>query len=142
MTRFLLFFVMVICQNGAFGKHVYGNLPSNNQLEFSVYPLSEAEAERQSHHMTRDIDAQNSAEHASLCYFVQESEIESQISCRLRFTRSKFNFNPFGLRFGKRGQSSSSNRNPVLVSRKLIPQYLLKLKESRMLECEDSSDYC
>ncbi|XP_066524481.1 kisspeptin 2 isoform X2 [Hoplias malabaricus] len=49
----------------------------------------------------RDADE---AEDATLCFFLKEKDTESQVSCKHRLNlRSKFNYNPFGLRFGKRG---------------------------------------
>ncbi|XP_040005264.1 kisspeptin 2 [Xiphias gladius] len=40
------------------------------------------------------------AEDAGLCFALRENEDQRQLLCTDR--RSKFNFNPFGLRFGKR----------------------------------------
>ncbi|MGH0192509.1 UNVERIFIED_CONTAM: hypothetical protein FKN15_016756 [Acipenser sinensis] len=88
----------------------------------------------------RGVEAEHSAEPASLCYFIQESEIESQISCRLRFTRSKFNFNPFGLRYGKRDQGNMKmSQHPVSGSSTLLP-YLLHLKQTRLAACVQYED--
>ncbi|KAI4902714.1 hypothetical protein NFI96_027957 [Prochilodus magdalenae] len=40
----------------------------------------------------------------SLCFFSREKDVGRQLSCKHRLDlRSKFNYNPFGLRFGKRG---------------------------------------
>lgn len=103
------------------------------------YPVSDTQAKRNSYQMSQDANSPNSAEQSSLCYFIQESEIESQISCRLRFTRSKFNFNPFGLRFGKRQQGSlASKRDPITLSSiKKLPS-LLKFKLNQMVpRCGD-----
>ncbi|KAL6459567.1 hypothetical protein MHYP_G00313260 [Metynnis hypsauchen] len=64
-------------------------------------------------------------EDASLCFFLREKDVESQVSCKHRLNlRSKFNYNPFGLRFGKRGGRSKPPTNrwrrgrllPVLLS--------------------------
>ncbi|CAM2097635.1 unnamed protein product [Caretta caretta] len=143
MTRLLLFsFIMVIIyQNGTFGKPVYGDLASTQLVDFSdaEYPVSDTQAKRNSYQMSQDANSPNSAEQSSLCYFIQESKIESQISCRLRFTRSKFNFNPFGLRFGKRQQGSlASKRDPITLSSiKKLPS-LLKFKLNQMVpRCGD-----
>ncbi|KAG9280158.1 kisspeptin 2 precursor [Astyanax mexicanus] len=49
------------------------------------------------------------AEDASLCFLLREKDEEKQLSCKHRLNlRSKFNYNPFGLRFGKRGARSKS----------------------------------
>nr|ALR73047.1 kisspeptin-2 [Acipenser schrenckii]AOW41583.1 KISS2 [Acipenser schrenckii] len=105
----LLLATVVVCQYGTLGKAVYGDLLPDEHLEISD-PLNPASRSMGPESSTlvkiRGVEAEHSAEPASLCYFIQESEIESQISCRLRFTRSKFNFNPFGLRYGKRDQGS------------------------------------
>ncbi|KAJ1164906.1 hypothetical protein NDU88_005338 [Pleurodeles waltl] len=146
MTRLLLFFFVgvVLYQNGTFGKAVYGDPPPTEVQEYSDtdYPDGKTESKRASDQVIRNADSPNSSEHASLCYFVQESEIESQISCRLRFTRSKFNFNPFGLRFGKREPGSPvSKRDPTPVSRIILP-YLLALKEGRRSKCGHPGNDC
>uniref|UniRef100_A0A8C8ST58 Kisspeptin 2 n=1 Tax=Pelusios castaneus TaxID=367368 RepID=A0A8C8ST58_9SAUR len=146
MTRLLLFsLVMVsIYQNGILGKPVYEDLASTQLVDFSdaEYPISDTQAKRNSYQVSHDADGPNAAEHSSLCYFIQESEIESQISCRLRFTRSKFNFNPFGLRFGKRQQGKlTSKRDPVTLSSIRMLPTLLKFKLYQMTtRCGDSEE--
>uniref|UniRef100_K7FS12 Kisspeptin 2 n=1 Tax=Pelodiscus sinensis TaxID=13735 RepID=K7FS12_PELSI len=144
MTRLLLFslVMMIIYQNGTFGKSVYGDLANPQLVDFSdaEYPLSDTQAKRNSYQASQGMDSPDSAEQSSLCYFIQESERESQISCRLRFARSKFNFNPFGLRFGKRQQGQlASKRHPVTLSGvKMLPS-LLKFKLNQMAtRCGDS----
>lgn len=61
---------------------------------------------------------------ANLCYLLKESdEDQRHIICKHRLTRtSKFNFNPFGLRFGKRNIFNTSKAN-LIRSRtsKLLP---------------------
>uniref|UniRef100_A0A4W3J8A0 Uncharacterized protein n=1 Tax=Callorhinchus milii TaxID=7868 RepID=A0A4W3J8A0_CALMI len=89
--------------------------------------------------LARNAEAQKPAEQSSMCYFVQESELESQISCKLRFTRSKFNFNPFGLRFGKRQDAASVNWKSLVVNGKRLP-YLWKYKQ--IPTCKNSQTYC
>uniref|UniRef100_A0AAY4AX40 Kisspeptin n=1 Tax=Denticeps clupeoides TaxID=299321 RepID=A0AAY4AX40_9TELE len=39
---------------------------------------------------------------ATLCFLLTEKDAQSQLACKHRLARSKFNYNPFGLRFGKR----------------------------------------
>ncbi|XP_072529991.1 kisspeptin 2 [Salminus brasiliensis] len=63
-------------------------------------------------------------EDASLCFFLREKDAESPLSCKHRLNlRSKFNYNPFGLRFGKRA-SERSRRG------RLLPVLLLLHKAS------------
>nr|QAX24815.1 kisspeptin 2 [Acipenser dabryanus] len=139
----LLLATVVVCQYGTLGKAVYGDLLPDEHLEISdpLNPASRSMGPESSPLVKiRGVEAEHSAEPASLCYFIQESEIESQISCRLRFTRSKFNFNPFGLRFGKRDQGSiTMSRRPVSGSSTLLP-YLLHLKQTRLAECMQYED--
>ncbi|XP_051547000.1 kisspeptin 2 [Myxocyprinus asiaticus] len=53
----------------------------------------------------RESDDPSTSDDASLCFFIKENDKSSQISCKHRLTRSKFNYNPFGLRFGKRNEA-------------------------------------
>ncbi|XP_070785128.1 kisspeptin 2 [Enoplosus armatus] len=56
-------------------------------------------------------------EDPSLCFSLRENEDQRQLLCNDR--RSKFNFNPFGLRFGKRysghiyGRARAKKLSPV-----------------------------
>lgn len=53
----------------------------------------------------RESDEPNISDDSSLCLFIKEKDESSHISCKHRLTRSKFNYNPFGLRFGKRNDA-------------------------------------
>ncbi|XP_069763815.1 kisspeptin 2 [Narcine bancroftii] len=125
MTRLLLFVAVVVhCQNGYLGKPVsYDKFASVD----SMYPARESEFPRESHDLGQNLDGQKSSEQSSMCYFLQESDLESQISCKLRFTRSKFNFNPFGLRFGKRDDDGSVNWKTLVINGNRLP-YLWQRK--------------
>ncbi|XP_072326986.1 kisspeptin 2 [Scyliorhinus torazame] len=125
MTKLLLFLaVLVNFQNVYLGKP----LTSEKFVSVdSMFPAREAPFPRNSHTLARSIDVQNSSQQPSMCYFLQESDLESQISCKLRFTRSKFNFNPFGLRFGKRDDAGSVNWKTLVVNGNKLP-YLWKHK--------------
>lgn len=57
----------------------------------------------------RQFDEPNASDDASLCFFIQEKDESSKISCKHRLTRSKFNYNPFGLRFGKRNEATTTD---------------------------------
>ncbi|XP_067860669.1 kisspeptin 2 [Heptranchias perlo] len=136
MTRLLLFVVVIVnCQNGYLGKPV-----SSEQFVSvdAMYPARKSQFPANSHALARNLDAQNSSEQSSMCYFMQESDLESQISCKLRFTRSKFNFNPFGLRFGKRGDAGSVNWKTLIVNGNKLP-YLWKHK---IPTCKNSQSNC
>ncbi|CAH2247142.1 Hypothetical predicted protein [Pelobates cultripes] len=140
MTKILLVvcITLAIYQDDCFGK-----LFDRNQEFVGVtdagYPDTETLVKRNSYQVLRNADRNtiNWPERPSNCYLVHEGQMESQISCRLRFTRSKFNFNPFGLRFGKRG-SDRVDPNPALQSAtsKFLP-FLLKLKEWPVFPCRD-----
>ncbi|KAM6437818.1 uncharacterized protein PHA67_024416 [Liasis olivaceus] len=141
---FLLSFMTAIEQNRILGKPVHGDFSSMLQAEFSDLP-PEWQNKRNSYYATQDSEDPNVADPTSLCYFIQESETESQISCRLRFTRSRFNFNSFGLRFGKRqespladdGQLGSRNSGKIMET---LPKSNL---ERRLAWCEDNwEDNC
>uniref|UniRef100_A0A8D0HTK2 Uncharacterized protein n=1 Tax=Sphenodon punctatus TaxID=8508 RepID=A0A8D0HTK2_SPHPU len=132
MIRLLLcsFLEVIIYQNGTFGNPVYyKDFVSAQQVDFSDRPAGNMQVKRNSYHVSQDADAPNSADHTSLCYFIQESRSQGQISCKLRFTRSKFNFNPFGLRFGKRQQDSG---DPASLSSSEVLPSLLKFRLNRM----------
>ncbi|KAI7791614.1 kisspeptin2 [Triplophysa rosa] len=55
----------------------------------------------------RKSDEPNISDDSSLCLFIKEKDETSHISCKHRLTRSKFNYNPFGLRFGKRNEATT-----------------------------------
>uniref|UniRef100_A0ACB8FLP1 Uncharacterized protein n=1 Tax=Sphaerodactylus townsendi TaxID=933632 RepID=A0ACB8FLP1_9SAUR len=138
----LLFFVVTVDQHVAFGKPLYGDFRSITQVDFSdsAEPANTLQAKRNSYHATQASEILSLADPSSLCFFIQDSDTESQITCRLRFTRSKFNFNPFGLRFGKR-QEGIVGSDAELVSQTSgkILQALLKLGPDRMVNpCGDS----
>ncbi|XP_015207581.1 kisspeptin 2 isoform X2 [Lepisosteus oculatus] len=126
MNRFLLLLAaVVVCQQRTMGKPLSGSSPAE---QFQNSASTPAGLGSLPHLAVREVEGPNSADQASLCYFVQESEVESQISCKLRFTRSKFNFNPFGLRFGKRNRNIVANDRSAIPSELLL--YLLYLKET------------
>ncbi|XP_055508835.1 kisspeptin 2 isoform X1 [Leucoraja erinacea] len=136
MGRLLFFLAIIVhCQNGNFGKPVYNDKFVSPDF---MYPAGQSEYPRHSQILTRNIDGQKAPEQSSMCYFLQESDVESQISCKLRFTRSKFNFNPFGLRFGKRGDGGSVNWKTLVVNGNRL-RYLWKHK---IPACKDSQSEC
>ncbi|KAH0617136.1 hypothetical protein JD844_028831 [Phrynosoma platyrhinos] len=149
MVRFFLlsFFVVIISQNGTFGKPVRGDFRSILQVDFSdaTDVANDLQAKRNSYLNTRESEVLNPEDPSSLCYFIQESETESQIACRLRFTRSKFNFNPFGLRFGKRqGSTLAEERKLGSQSSSKILQALVKPRLDQMIsQCGETwGDEC
>ncbi|XP_047018330.1 kisspeptin 2 isoform X2 [Ictalurus punctatus] len=69
----------------------------------------------------RGVDERSTSEDDRICFLLKDQDSESHISCKHRLTRSKFNYNPFGLRFGKRDgrlkpdRSGTTRRLPVLL---------------------------
>ncbi|XP_056604684.1 kisspeptin 2 isoform X2 [Triplophysa dalaica] len=55
----------------------------------------------------RESEEPNVSDDSGLCLFIHEKDESSHISCKHRLTRSKFNYNPFGLRFGKRNDATA-----------------------------------
>ncbi|XP_062851796.1 kisspeptin 2 [Trichomycterus rosablanca] len=78
----------------------------------------------------REVDERSFSEDDRICFFLTEKDTESQISCKHRLTRSKFNYNPFGLRFGKRDELLKSDKKRRV--KKLLPLLLFigELKEA------------
>ncbi|KAJ7329256.1 hypothetical protein JRQ81_015430 [Phrynocephalus forsythii] len=138
MIRFLIFsfLVVVIDPNGTSGKPVHGDFRSTLQVDFSdaADPFNDAQTKRSSYPSAPDPEAPNPSDPSSMCHFTQESESESQITCRLHFTRNKFNFNPFGLRFGKRQEGIwAGERKQASTKSSKILQALLKLELGRVM---------
>ncbi|KAK3544437.1 hypothetical protein QTP86_012182 [Hemibagrus guttatus] len=69
----------------------------------------------------RDMDERSTSEDDRICFLLKEKDSESHISCKHRLTRSKFNYNPFGLRFGKRDGRFKTDRTGT---RKILPLLL------------------
>lgn len=67
------------------------------------------------------MDERSTSEDDRICFLLKEKDSERHISCQHRLTRSKFNYNPFGLRFGKRegrlkpGRSGPRDMIPLLL---------------------------
>ncbi|KAM4678024.1 uncharacterized protein O3C94_010032 isoform 1-T2 [Discoglossus pictus] len=141
MTSLLLILLITLAfyQNGTFGTLFDGSQGSTGleNLSDADYPDSEIQVKRNPYPVARNADITNWPEHPNMCYFVHEGQSEGQISCRLRFTRSKFNFNPFGLRFGKR-ENAIKKRTPIPVPGNLLA-YLLHLKDKQMALCDEES---
>nr|BAG80690.1 12-RF amide peptide [Aquarana catesbeiana] len=134
MDRLCVFVLitLVVYRDGFSGNRASASMedPSN-----SDYPESELPVKRNSYPLVRSAESQNWADHPNISYFIHESQSEGQISCRLRFTRSKFNFNPFGLRFGKRDHSSIATKRFPETSSGHFLYYLLKLKDKQIPAC-------
>uniref|UniRef100_A0A8C8JN10 Uncharacterized protein n=1 Tax=Oncorhynchus tshawytscha TaxID=74940 RepID=A0A8C8JN10_ONCTS len=126
--RMLAFFLVcaITRQYGTWGTPTHGfgwtdipgQTPAKVQVGHSVVMRSE-------------IVSPNLPGDANLCYLLKEGdEDQQQMICKHRLTRtSKFNVNPFGLRFGKRDKFDPSKDN-LIRSRtsKLLP-ILLYLRE-------------
>ncbi|KTG01809.1 hypothetical protein cypCar_00044273 [Cyprinus carpio] len=74
----------------------------------------------------RQFDEPSASDDASLCFFFQEKDESRHISCKHRLTRSKFNYNPFGLRFGKRNEAPTDRPK----HKHLLPMMLYLSKQS------------
>lgn len=86
----------------------------------------------------RQFDEPSASDDASLCFFFQEKDESSHISCKHRLTRSKFNYNPFGLRFGKRNEATTTERDRP-KHKHLLPMMLYLRKQ---LETSWKSLFC
>ncbi|XP_077117526.1 uncharacterized protein LOC143774109 [Ranitomeya variabilis] len=129
MSRFLVF-VVVSLALGHDGCSAGVDIARLSDVDFadSHFPVK-----RTSYQLIRSTDALSFSDHPNVCYFIQNGGEDGQISCRLRLTRSKFNFNPFGLRFGKRQQNDVTKRTDA--SSYIIP-YLLQLKDRLLPPCQ------
>ncbi|XP_061106680.1 kisspeptin 2 [Conger conger] len=134
MSKFALLLVAVIaCCYGAMGKSQNAFISAERTDNTgSLYPERASAGVWGHSKVPREVADQNYSEQPDLCFFLKDSEIEGHISCRLRYSRSKFNRNPFGLRFGKREWSylpKSKTARPG--TSKLLP-YLLYFQERRV----------
>ncbi|KAM4037432.1 uncharacterized protein ACNLHF_016043 [Anomaloglossus baeobatrachus] len=129
MCRLLVFVVVSLAlgHDGRSGIDGVARL-SDGDLIDRHFPMK-----RTSYQLIRSTDAVTLSDHPNVCYFIHDGDAEGQISCRLRFTRSKFNFNPFGLRFGKRQQNGVRKRTEEISY--IIP-YLLQLKDRLLPPCQ------
>nr|SMN23033.1 Kisspeptin 2 precursor [Anguilla anguilla] len=133
MSRFALLLVFaVVCFCGAMGKSQNAFLSAERTDDSgSLYPERASAGVWDRSKVLREVTGPNYSDEADLCFFLKDSEIEGHISCRLRYSRSKFNRNPFGLRFGKREWSylpKSKTAKPG--TSKLLP-YLLYIQERK-----------
>ncbi|XP_069617959.1 axoneme-associated protein mst101(2)-like [Ranitomeya imitator] len=128
MSRFLVFVVVSLAlgHDGCSAGVDIARLPDVDFAD-SHFPVK-----RTSYQLIRSTDALSFSDHPNVCYFIQNGGEDGQISCRLRLARSKFNFNPFGLRFGKRQQKDATKRRDA--SSYIIP-YLLQLKNGLLPPC-------
>ncbi|XP_018415520.1 PREDICTED: uncharacterized protein LOC108789880 [Nanorana parkeri] len=123
---------LVVYRDGCSGNRASARMEDHSEFD---YPESELPVKRNPYPLVRSAESQNWADHPNICYFIHESQSEGQISCRLRFTRSKFNFNPFGLRFGKRDHSGVvAKRFPETSSGHFLHD-LLKLNDKQTPPC-------
>ncbi|KAG1953393.1 hypothetical protein F2P79_009941 [Pimephales promelas] len=75
-------------------------------------PEASPDSNQKQHYLSmerRQFEEPNASDDGSLCVFIQEKDDSSKISCKHRLTRSKFNYNPFGLRFGKRSEAATDS---------------------------------
>ncbi|XP_073505353.1 uncharacterized protein [Phyllobates terribilis] len=128
MSRFLVF-VVVSLALGHDGCSAGDDIARLSDVDFadSHFPVK-----RTSYQLIRSTDAVSFSDHPNVCYFIHDGGADGQISCRLRLTRSKFNFNPFGLRFGKRQQNDVRKRTEA--SGHILP-HLLQLRDGLLPPC-------
>ncbi len=102
---------------------------SNESLLESVLKRISYFTDSKQHHLSmerRQFDEPSTSNDASLCFFFQEKDESSHISCKQRLTRSKFNYNPFGLRFGKRNEATTTDSDRP---KQLLPMMLYLRKQ-------------
>ncbi|OCT86003.1 hypothetical protein XELAEV_18019697mg [Xenopus laevis] len=141
MTRamLLLLLTLLIYRNTSAGGTLYGGNEEGLELEEIAgpetnYPEGDSQVKSESYELFPKAGALSWPGRPNICYFIHQGRLESQLSCHLRFTRRKFNFNPFGLRFGKRARDNANAERQILrVSRQLLP-HLLKLKD-KWIKC-------
>ncbi|XP_064877277.1 kisspeptin 2 [Oncorhynchus nerka] len=126
--RMLAFFLVcaIIRQYGTWGTptpgfgwtDIPGHTPAKAQEGHSVV-------------MRSKVVSPNLPDDANLCYLLKEGdEDQQQIICKHRLTRtSKFNFNPFGLRFGKRDKFNPSKASLIRSSTSKLLPILLYFRE-------------
>ncbi|XP_031753606.1 kisspeptin isoform X1 [Xenopus tropicalis] len=134
----LLLLTLVISQHAVGGTMFRGDEEGLELEEIggpeTSYPEGDPREKSESYELIPSADTLSWPGRSNICYFIREGRLESQLSCHLRFTRSKFNFNPFGLRFGKRARGDANGEGLApLVPRRLLP-FLLKLKDKRCSE--------
>ncbi|KAF4114659.1 kisspeptin 2 [Onychostoma macrolepis] len=110
----ILFMSAMICQSTAL------RAPFTDMDTSEPIPDSKQTMER------RQFDEPSTSDDASLCFFFQEKDESSHISCKHRLTRSKFNYNPFGLRFGKRNEATTTDTDR---HKHLLPMMLYLRKQ-------------
>ncbi|KAK7130049.1 hypothetical protein R3I93_019629 [Phoxinus phoxinus] len=114
----ILFLSAMVCQSTAM------------RALFTDMDTPEASPDSKQHYLSMDrrqFDEPNASDDGSLCVFIQEKDESSKISCKHRLTRSKFNYNPFGLRFGKRNEATTDSDRPK--HEHLVPMMLYLRKQ-------------
>ncbi|XP_073695368.1 kisspeptin 2 [Garra rufa] len=119
INALILFLSAMICQSTAL-RTAFTDMDTSEPIPDSKqYYLS---MER------RQFDEPSASDDASLCFFFQEKDESSHISCKHRLTRSKFNYNPFGLRFGKRDEATTTDTDRP-KHKHLLPMMLYLRKQ-------------
>uniref|UniRef100_A0A8C1LXZ1 Kisspeptin 2 n=2 Tax=Cyprinus carpio TaxID=7962 RepID=A0A8C1LXZ1_CYPCA len=114
----ILFMSAMICQSTV------------SRAAFTDMDTSEPIPDSKQHYLSverRQFDEPSTSDDASLCFFIQEKDDSSHISCKHRLTRSKFNYNTFGLRFGKRNEATTDTDRPK--HKHLLPMMLFLRKQ-------------
>ncbi|KAL1275798.1 hypothetical protein QQF64_035421 [Cirrhinus molitorella] len=119
INALILFLSAMICQSTAL------------RAAFTDMDTSEPIPDSKQHYLSmerRQFDEPSASDDASLCFFFQEKDESSHISCKHRLTRSKFNYNPFGLRFGKRNEATTTDTDRP-KHKHLLPMMLYLRKQ-------------
>ncbi|XP_042566091.1 kisspeptin 2 [Clupea harengus] len=109
-----------MCQQGNFFDYM-------NEYNFISAEPAPVKVRRYAEVARRETDSPGAPEDEALCLLSKERDAVMHLSCKQRLTRSKFNINPFGLRFGKR-QDLLNTPAAKSGTRKLLP-ILLYLRD-------------
>ena len=109
-----------MCQQGHFFDYM-------NEYNFISAEPAPVKVRRYAEVARRETDSPGAPEDEALCLLSKERDAVMHLSCKQRLTRSKFNINPFGLRFGKR-QDLLNTPAAKSGTRKLLP-ILLYLRD-------------
>ncbi|XP_034146014.1 kisspeptin 2 [Esox lucius] len=124
MLAFILLFA-IIPQNGTSGTQGLGRISQWTDIPGHFPAMSKV-----GHSLKRNEVFGPNIPDDALCYLLKENEEPRQLICKHLLTRtSKFNFNPFGLRFGKRANGYPSKVNLTRSKTSKLLPILLYLRE-------------
>ncbi|KAG5267497.1 hypothetical protein AALO_G00222400 [Alosa alosa] len=124
----LLLVSAIICQYGATGTLMQDY--EDPEFTTSTQEPAPFKVRRYAGVTRRQTDSSEASEDEALCLLSRERDALIHLSCKQRLTRSNFNINPFGLRFGKR-QNLLNTPTVKSEPRKLLP-ILLYLRDRQI----------